>query len=68
MIKVVVVREETFEFPGYEAVCAAHGQRLCVLCARNPGNCAGGDGGGCGHWQSTGMHWDTCPNRIKGEL
>lgn len=72
-IEVSVVHRVTYTFPSLEERCSAHGQSLCVLCARNPGSCA--DGGesvgaarGCGMWAATGMHWDTCPNRMSGPL
>lgn len=76
-IEVHVVHRVTYTFPSLEARCSAHGQSLCVLCARNPGTCGddpdseGFDhtrGRGCGVWSETGMHWDTCPNRITGPL
>lgn len=70
-IEVSVVHRVTYTFPNLEARCSAHGQSLCVLCARNPGDCAPGrDGSGqsCRMWMETGMHWDTCPNRIRGPL
>jgi len=67
-IEVHVVYRVTYTFPGLDDRCSAHGQSLCVLCARNPGSCKDGDSGGCGMWSATGMHWDTCPNRLKGPL
>lgn len=70
-IEVSVVHRVTYTFPSLEARCSAHGQSLCVLCARNPGDCDpghGGSGQSCGMWAETGMHWDTCPNRIRGPL
>lgn len=71
-IEVHVVHRVTYTFPSLEARCSAHGQSLCVLCARNPGSCgqstADGAVAGCGMWVETGMHWDTCPNRITGPL
>jgi hypothetical protein len=51
-------------FPDPEATCPAHGSRFCAHCARNPSDCAGADGS-CGYWFKTGMHWDTCPNRVR---
>ncbi|MFF9205123.1 hypothetical protein ACF1AE_25545 [Streptomyces sp. NPDC014986] len=51
-------------FPEPGARCSAHGTHQCALCHRNPGSCAG-DLGGCTTWSLEGMHWDTCPNRIK---
>lgn len=53
-------------FPDPTAVCPAHGSQQCTLCHRNPGSCAN-DYGACGFWLSTGMHWDTCPNRMRGQ-
>lgn len=55
-------------FPDPHATCPAHGDRYCALCARNPADCAEGDSGGCGYWLAYGMHWDTCPNRVRGPL
>jgi hypothetical protein len=52
-------------FPDLEAKCSAHGDRMCGQCAQNPSTCAEPDGQ-CGTWLSTGMHWDTCPNRVRG--
>lgn len=45
-------------------VCPAHGDAGCVLCS------ASADGAtrhcsGCDFFAETGMHWDTCPNRVK---
>lgn len=53
-------------FPDPKAICPAHGNRYCRACSRNPGDCIG-DCGGCGYWSATGMHWDTCPNRVRGD-
>lgn len=52
-------------FPDPEAKCSAHGDRMCGQCAQNPSTCAG-PCGPCDAWLSTGMHWDTCPNRVRG--
>lgn len=52
-------------FPDPKAKCPAHGRRFCRWCALNPASCSEDDGG-CGYWSATGMHWDTCPNRIRG--
>lgn len=65
-IEVHVVHRVTYTFPSLENRCSAHGQSLCVLCARNPGDCA--TGSSCEMWSVTGMHWDTCPNRVRGPL
>lgn len=51
-------------FPEPDQKCVAHGNRVCALCHANPGDCTA-DLGGCGMWRSTGMHWDTCPNRVR---
>lgn len=45
--------------------CTAHGRTACKACSRNPGTCLD-DFGGCGVYADTGMHWDTCPNRVRG--
>jgi hypothetical protein len=56
--------------------CPAHGKERCICCSRigaaylveepedgpAPGCC------GCDYWGETGMHWDTCPCRIHGEV
>ncbi|MBL1107373.1 hypothetical protein JK361_22665 [Streptomyces sp. 5-8] len=51
-------------FPEPGARCSAHGTHRCALCHRNPSTCTS-ELGGCGTWSLEGMHWDTCPNRIK---
>lgn len=51
-------------FPDPDARCPAHGDAYCRSCAANPGSCGGHDGE-CGYWFKTGMHWDTCPNRVR---
>jgi len=53
-------------FPQSGARCVAHGDEQCALCHRNPANCA--RGGNCGTWSVSGMHWDTCANRVRGPL
>lgn len=53
-------------FPDPAARCVAHGTRFCRSCSANPGSCAGTEDVGCGHRAATGMHWDTCPNRVPG--
>lgn len=46
--------------------CAAHGIPRCTACSRNPGNCGNESGDvGCATYGDTGMHWDTCPNRVE---
>lgn len=59
------IGEQLPYFPDPKAKCPAHGRRYCRPCSRNPGSCVG-ERGGCGYWSATGMHWDTCPNRIRG--
>jgi hypothetical protein len=39
--------------------CSAHGDVACDLCSLN-GPCTE-----CFAYAETGMHWDTCPNRIR---
>lgn len=46
------------------AECPAHGEPGCDLCSLNPGLCEEGIGE-CDYYRDTGMHWDTCPNRIR---
>lgn len=45
--------------------CMAHGQERCYWCSLNPSGCATSDGP-CGVYAEGGMHWDTCPNRVRG--
>ncbi len=48
--------------PGWvEAKCPAHGNAQCPACSQNPdpGRCQ------CGYFEVHGMHWDTCPGRIR---
>lgn len=52
-------------FPDPTATCPAHGARYCGDCHANPGDCVEADGQ-CSYWAATGMHWDTCPNRVRG--
>lgn len=52
-------------FPDPEARCSAHGEAYCAACHRNPGSCAK-PYGQCETWLSSGMHWDTCANRVRG--
>jgi len=54
-------------WPDPKATCSAHGDRYCLHCHRHPSSCESPDGP-CGMWFSTGMHWDTCMNRIRGPL
>lgn len=47
--------------------CVAHGNVACWHCSLNPASCGvedGPDDPGCSAYASTGMHWDTCPNRV----
>jgi hypothetical protein len=53
-------------FPDPDARCPAHGDPRCALCHRNPSTCADPEYVECGTWSRTGMHWDTCPNRVRG--
>lgn len=53
-------------FPEPGATCVAHGDTECLYCHRNPADCAAG--GNCGTWARTGMHWDSCANRVRGSL
>lgn len=46
------------------SLCVAHGDLACTWCAQNPADCATVNGG-CTVYAETGMHWDTCPNRIR---
>ncbi|MFI5687859.1 hypothetical protein [Streptomyces sp. NPDC051636] len=55
-------------FPDPTAKCPAHGDHQCAACHRNPSSCNDRDYVECGYWSSTGMHWDTCSNRIRGPL
>ncbi len=50
--------------------CVHHGVEACPACSANPGSCGDPDAVqvGCGHYAATGMHWDTCPNRVDGEV
>lgn len=69
LVKVEVTETTTYEFPNYpDSKCPAHGDPLCVACARNPSYCTemqNAGQGGCGFYSTSGMHWDTCPNRIR---
>ena len=58
-VEVHVLERHVYKFPNPEARCSAHGQSLCIKCARN-GPC-----GQCDTYEATGMHWDTCANRIR---
>lgn len=66
-VQVIETTTTVYDFPNYpEAKCPAHGDPLCTRCARNPSSCAGDDEmAGCGTYAASGMHWDTCPNRIR---
>lgn len=57
--QVIVTETTVYEFPNLNARCSAHGQQLCVKCARN-GPCEE-----CSIYAESGMHWDTCANRIR---
>lgn len=46
--------------------CVAHGNNSCWQCSLNPSTCAQpGETPGCGEYAVTGMHWDSCPNRVQ---
>lgn len=71
-----VAASEDQEWAGYDpdARCPAHGQPRCAHCHRNPSTCAPTGRGetrshdGCDFYAATGMHWDTCANRVIGPL
>lgn len=42
--------------------CPAHGEVKCPSCSRNDGRSTCGE---CDYYNQTGMHWDTCPNRVR---
>lgn len=50
--------------------CSAHGEAACAECSRITPKYLTADGGctSCGVYEVTGMHWDTCPGRIKGRV
>jgi hypothetical protein len=50
-------------FPDPSATCSAHGTRYCLTCHRNPSG--GRTCGQCYVYDSTGMHGDSCANRIR---
>jgi hypothetical protein len=69
-VDVTVTETTTYRFHDYpNSKCPAHGDPLCIQCARNAGECGGepveGTHPGCSFYGATGMHWDTCPNRIR---
>jgi hypothetical protein len=46
--------------------CAAHGHEGCTWCAQTtPGGLEDGKCLGCEVYAETGMHWDTCPYRVR---
>lgn len=46
--------------------CPAHGRAACDRCSLNPAGCdEHGPAKGCDYYSTTGMHWDTCPNRVR---
>lgn len=67
-VEVHVVTTTVYRFPEPTDRCSAHGQSLCIMCARNPSTCATSDSPPCGTYSATGMHWDTCPNRDRSAL
>lgn len=60
-----IIRATSVQPAEAPAQCPAHGRSRCAVCSLNPGSCAGGSSPGCGYWAATGMHWDTCPNRVE---
>jgi len=46
--------------------CPAHGDVACTWCAQNPASCGpdSNNSPACDYYRETGMHWDTCPNRV----
>jgi len=50
--------------------CVAHGSPRCADCSRITlaGLTDDGDCRGCGTWGTDGVHWDTCPERIRGRV
>lgn len=66
--EVTIVTTQTFTFPDINVRCPAHGQSLCIMCARNPNTCETSDSPPCGYYSLSGMHWDTCANRIDTPL
>lgn len=54
-------------FPDPDAACSAHGDKRCLHCHRNASDCAQADGQ-CSVYATTGMHWDTCANRVRGQM
>jgi hypothetical protein len=47
-------------FPDPRARCTAHGDRSCTWCASGAFGCDQ-----CTVWTETGMHWDSCANRVR---
>lgn len=59
-VKVTVYEKVTYKFRDATSRCSAHGQALCINCARTgPRPCQ------CEMHDATGMHWDTCPGRAR---
>lgn len=51
------------------AKCIAHGKVLCPSCSRSTGQLnSDGTCPECESFQTTGMHWDTCPHRDRSPL
>lgn len=47
--------------------CVAHGNEACASCSLiTTADFSGGECRHCTVYGETGMHWDTCPGRIKG--
>lgn len=51
-------------FPHPDTLCPAHAYTQCRLCHRNPASCADSTGA-CSTWAATGMHHDSCQNRVR---
>jgi len=50
-------------FPDPRARCSAHSTAYCLACHRNPSGAR--TCGQCFSYDPTGMHGDTCPNRVR---
>jgi hypothetical protein len=58
-----IVNDFRVEDEAAPPTCAAHNDTDCDLCTLNPADCAAD--GSCDMYLTTGMHWDSCPNRIR---
>ncbi len=52
----------TFHGADAEPRCSAHGTVRCETCSLNNGRRTCDE---CVSFEATGMHWDTCPNRVR---